>query len=423
VPNAAAPGVGVLSTVPGGQGTKSGTSMSQPHKAGLFALLVSQAGDEFDRENLIQIVEETATQPDNAPPEDPNIEYGHGIVDAYAAVSEVGPAIPEFDVGDVDEDGERSIVDAVLVQQYLAGMNVSINENLADVDRSGEIGIVDAVLLQQFLAGQISDGEMTVENLDAPGSVPGGETINVSADLENVGGMGMIEGAEFRLAPTEGGLNDPNTTLSVNAHDLAPAGNDNHTATTSFEIDTSGVPGGEYHHGVFSSDHNATDTITITQPFFDVTSLDAPAEVVEDSEITVNATVENTGNEQATQDVEFRFAGTTLLTEENVTLAPNESTQVTFEPTVGADPGTYEHGVFTNDASLTANITVIESVFSVSNVSGPTDIVHGDSYSVNATVTNTGDAADEQTLEYELGFAGAGKKRRDRLARGIESRR
>ena len=409
VPNAAAPGVGVLSAVPGGAGTKSGTSMSQPHKAGLFALMVSQAGGEFDRENLIQIVEDTATQPDNAPPEDPNVEYGHGIVDAYEAVSQVGPPIPEFSIGDVNEDGDRSIVDAVLVQQSLAGMNVSINENLADVDRSGDVTIVDAVLLQQFLAGQISDGEMVVSNLDAPDSVPGGETITVTADMENVGGMGMFGQADFRLAGSEAGLDDPNTTLATNYHELAPAGSGNHTATTTFEIDTSGVPGGEYHHGIFSGDHNATDTITITQPFFDVTSLDAPAEVVEDSEITVNATVENTGNEETTQTVEFQFAGTALLTQD-VTLAPNESTQVTFEPTVAADPGTYEHGVFTNDDSLTANITVIESVFSVSNVSGPTGIVHGDNYSVNATVTNTGDAADEQTLEYELGTAGAGKR-------------
>jgi subtilisin family serine protease len=409
VPNAAAPGVGVLSTVPGGAGTKSGTSMSQPHKAGLFALMVSQAGGEFDRENFIQIVEETATQPDNAPPEDPNIEYGHGIVDAYEAVSQVGPPIPEFSIGDVNEDGELSIVDAVLVQQSLAGMNVSINENLADVDRSGDITIVDAVLLQQFLAGQISDGEMVVDNLDAPDSVPGGETITVTADMENVGGMGMFGQADFRLAGSEAGLDDPNTTLATNYHELAPAGSGNHTATTTFEIDTSGVPGGEYHHGIFSGDHNATDTITITQPFFDVTSLDAPAEVVEDSEITVNATIENTGNEETTQTVEFQFAGTALLTQ-NVTLAPNESTQVTFQPTVAADPGTYEHGVFTNDDSLTANITVIESVFSVSNVDGPSDVVHGNSYTVNATVANTGDAADEQTIEYELGVSGAGKQ-------------
>jgi subtilisin family serine protease len=94
-PDIAAPGEGVVSSLPGGgYGPLSGTSMAGPHVAGVVALMWSAnpalIGD-IDRTE--QILIRTAQPYSGIRPADecftggtPNDAYGYGIVDAYAAV-------------------------------------------------------------------------------------------------------------------------------------------------------------------------------------------------------------------------------------------------------------------------------------------------------------------------------------------------
>jgi len=107
-------------------------------------------------------------------------------------------------------------------------------------------------------------------------------------------------------------------------------------------------------------------SVTVSQGAnFDVTGLQAPSEADEGEQITVEGTVENTGSQSGTQDVDFMFDGSVLLTEEDVQLDAGESTTVTFQPTLDVDPGTYTHGVSTDDDQATAQITVNEVQASV----------------------------------------------------------
>ena len=92
-PDISAPGVGVLSSVPGtGYSTAQGTSMASPHVVGAVALLWSARSD---LRGQIQITEDIlnqtsvprySTQCGDAPQTVPNSVYGWGRVDAYAAV-------------------------------------------------------------------------------------------------------------------------------------------------------------------------------------------------------------------------------------------------------------------------------------------------------------------------------------------------
>ena len=58
-------------------------------------------------------------------------------------------------IGDADNDGEVTIIDAMIISQYDVGFDVTINLELADVDGDGEVTIIDAMLISQFDVGLI----------------------------------------------------------------------------------------------------------------------------------------------------------------------------------------------------------------------------------------------------------------------------
>lgn len=55
--------------------------------------------------------------------------------------------------GDANGNGEIDIKDLVLLAQYLAGWNVSIDSEISDCNTDGKVNIKDIVLLSQYLAG------------------------------------------------------------------------------------------------------------------------------------------------------------------------------------------------------------------------------------------------------------------------------
>lgn len=208
-PNAAAPGVDVLSAEPGGTYQKlSGTSMSQPHKAGVFALMVSAAGD-VDRGLFTDVVEQTAWQPDDSL-DDPNTYYGHGVVDAFAAVSQVavnsgiegtvtdanGNPIPdatvETDSGvstTTDQDGSYNITAPA------GTYTVSVEAFGYESDTATvEIPDDETVVTQQFELAERLD----VSLLDGqPTAIGSGDSITVTVDVANGGSLTVQNTANY----------------------------------------------------------------------------------------------------------------------------------------------------------------------------------------------------------------------------------
>jgi len=100
-PDVSAPGVSVRSSLPGGYGSLSGTSMAAPHVAGVAALLWSAAPERIgDVDGTEQIIQQTARPRttsqgcgSDGADEVPNNVYGWGIVDALAAVQQAPPSL------------------------------------------------------------------------------------------------------------------------------------------------------------------------------------------------------------------------------------------------------------------------------------------------------------------------------------------
>ena len=59
----------------------------------------------------------------------------------------------DYTIGDIDDDGEVSDWDAIILNRYLAGWDVEVNELAADIDGDGEVSDWDAIVLERYLAG------------------------------------------------------------------------------------------------------------------------------------------------------------------------------------------------------------------------------------------------------------------------------
>jgi len=95
VPDVSAPGVGVVSAEAGtrnGYVRRQGTSMAAPHVSGIAALAVAATDGRVSDADLQAAIVDTAVHPANAT--SPDDRYGHGIVDAPAAVGAAVAATP-----------------------------------------------------------------------------------------------------------------------------------------------------------------------------------------------------------------------------------------------------------------------------------------------------------------------------------------
>lgn len=222
VPNVAAPGSDVLSSVPGGEydGSFSGTSMASPHVAGLVALMVSAAGGDVAPDELEGPIEATARKPDDwdDPDDEPDNRYGYGIVDAAAAVGDV--AIDSGIEGTVTDGDGTGIADASVEVRsdwstrtdidgsYAVRVDAGDYEVAADAfgyERTTEsVSIGDGTTTQSFELADAVDARVVD---DAVPTVEGGDSVTVSLFVAN---------ADSITVDLQGGYDVDDATLRIN---------------------------------------------------------------------------------------------------------------------------------------------------------------------------------------------------------------
>lgn len=135
-PDIAAPGVNIRSSVPGGgyEGGWSGTSMAGPAVSGVAAML-RQVNASMSVEDMEQILLETAAPlTDTQYPTVPNHGYGHGLVDAYAAVSAIASGLGKLE-GQVTKQGddfEPPTFSHTAPNETYAGMDLDLSIQVED---------------------------------------------------------------------------------------------------------------------------------------------------------------------------------------------------------------------------------------------------------------------------------------------------
>ncbi|MFS0690334.1 S8 family serine peptidase [Sporosarcina sp. 179-K 8C2 HS] len=135
-PDISAPGVNIRSSVPGNgyEGGWNGTSMAGPAVSGVAALL-RQVNTTISVEEMEQVLLTTATPlTDNVYPTSPNHGYGHGLVDAYAAVSSIASGLGKLEgqVTKQGDDNEPPSFEHSAPTETYAGMDLDLRINVTD---------------------------------------------------------------------------------------------------------------------------------------------------------------------------------------------------------------------------------------------------------------------------------------------------
>ena len=232
--------------------------------------------------------------------------------------------------------------------------------------------------------------------------VTNGETVELSATVENTGDVEETQAITIEI----GGFGEISSQSQTLAGGIANE--------VSFLVDTTDIDPGEYTYTFVSDDDEASGSLTVESapdpPNFRVATV-TPSEVTvtQGETVTVDATVENTGDEEGTQDVVLDIPGLGQIDAQPVTLAGGGANSVTFEvDTTGVDPGEYTHIVSTDDETFEGALTIESSVdpvasFAVSGLS-PADgtVEQGETVTAEATVENTGDAEGSQSVTFSV---------------------
>jgi len=131
--------------------------------------------------------------------------YAQSLIAATTYVEEV--VEPDYTPGDIDGKNGVNNSDLIMLRRYLAGWNVTINEDAANIDQKGGINNSDAIWLARHLAGwsgyeEIPTPTPTVPTKTAfkPNLAKDGDTVKLAVELVDYAKLGgNIAGYELTV--------------------------------------------------------------------------------------------------------------------------------------------------------------------------------------------------------------------------------
>jgi hypothetical protein len=200
------------------------------------------------------------------------------LIDVSAEVTndgdETATKTVEFRV-DADGDGDISDESAVVSQDVELAGGESTTVTFEDIDTSGlPVGTLthgvatedDSETAQITIESPPTPASFEVSNLQAPASAAPGETIDVSVEVTNEGDESATKTVAFRLDLNGDG--DLTVDETVATEEVTLDAGDSTTVTFTPTV-PEGIKLGEYAHGVFTDDDDATTTIRVAPPKLD----------------------------------------------------------------------------------------------------------------------------------------------------------
>lgn len=308
-------------------------------------------------------------------------------------------------------DGRRVARDSVTVD---AGASRTVmltgtvpNRSSGTYRQGAFIGTTDRGLTANIRIFQRPSAAFGVSNLRAPRDVETNTSITVRATVTNGGTRTGRAEMQYRIG---------NRVVSRQVVELRP----DRSTTVTFEATVPNLKPDTYRQGVFVNDTDRGQTsslrVTRSRPRIAVTSLQAPPTARLGDRISVQVTLQNSGNASGTRPVEYRI-GDRVVASRNVQVPAKSTRTVALEGAVPAvAPGTYRQGAFVDGTGWTTSLQVKartepRATFAVSNLQAPSSATVGARISVRATVRNTGNASGSTPLEYRVGDAVVATKR------------
>ncbi|PSP59743.1 hypothetical protein BRC73_05890, partial [Halobacteriales archaeon QH_7_66_37] len=242
--------------------------------------------------------------------------------------------------------------------------------------------------------------DVNVTDTNSP--VTEGETLEVDVNVTNTGDNPDTQ--TLNLTDT-GFTSAEQDTVDVS---LAPGAYNN---SITLEWSTSDGDAGTGNVTVFSENTSDAAAVTVQEPpFFDVTIDSVEDSVTAGDTVTVEYTVENTGDLQDTQDIVFEVNGSQETVESDVTLDGGNtfSDQFTYT-TDSSDTPAIEAAISSDNDTASAVVSVEEAPFFAVAITGTNSpVTEGETLTVDVNVTNTGTQTDTQTLNLtDTGFTNA----------------
>ncbi len=281
-------------------------------------------------------------------------------------------------------------------QQTDSPMDTNATVAFSDQTTDGTSVTVDSV--------NMTDGGFVVIHDDSllEGEVTG-SVVGVSEYLE----PGEHDNVTVTLFDGVPGATFNETELTDNETLIAMPHRDRNASETYDFVATNGSEDGPYvDNGTAITDSaNVTvETQMTTGESFVVTDLSAPEVIERNDTLNVSATIENPNDEADTQTVEYRFDGNVSIREE-VSLDAGESTTITTSVNTSAvTADRYIHGVYTREDGQPAQVLIVDEIasFGVTDLTAPESVTVGENVTVNATVTNPNEFANEQPVEFRF---------------------
>jgi len=426
VPTVSAPGAGIESSLPGGNyGTKSGTSMAAPHVSGAAALIEATTSTDLSPSEIEQALIDTADNPNGDQQDD---RYGHGIIDVKAAVDSLSGSQPaNFEVlisstnspvtgGDtltveaqIENTGDDSATQTVTLDVPGLGQNStsvslsggqSTTETFAVGTGSGDAGDYTATVESQDDSDQASvtvqgpaNFDVTLTGTNSP--VSEGGALSVDAQIENTGGQSDTQTVTLDVES----LGTDSTDVTLDSGE---------STTKALSVATGSGDAGSYTATVASENDTDSTGVTVTEPAnFTVAITGTNSPVTAGEALTVDAQIENIGDESGTQTIEMT-AEALGSNSTDVTLAGGDSTTKTLSLQTGSgDAGDYTAIVESEDDTDSTAVTVQSAAnFAVSITSTNSPVGEGETLTVDAQIENTGDQSGDQTITLAAGSLG-----------------